>query len=247
MCYSLSVLSPKETIRARFNVTAPEGEDHPQYYYVSAFDYPRLPVITGASPDLLSYFRWGLIPPWVKTVEEAEQFRQKTMNARAESIYEKPAFRHAAATQHCLVVVDGFFEWQEVHGHKYPYYLRLKTREPFALAGLWDVWTNPQSKVSVSTVSIVTCAASPLLAVIHNTALRMPVILPRAVERRWIEPGLSQQQAEVLLVAFPDELLEAFTVAKLDPSHTNANTPAAITPYRYPELASSALGQASLF
>ncbi len=239
MCYSLAVLSPKETIRARFAVTAPELEDHPQYYYVSAFDYPKLPVITEASPQTLTYYTWGLVPSWVKTEEEANQVRTKTMNARAESIYEKPAFRRAAVSQHCLVLVDGFFEWQEVRGRKYPYYIRLKSQEPFALAGLWDNWTNPATKQALQTVSIITCSASPLLAVIHNTAKRMPVILPSSHERRWIDPKLPQQDARGLLTAYPDDALEAYTVARLDPDHKNANTPSAITPFRYPELTKS--------
>jgi len=247
MCYSLSVLSPKEQIQARFAVTASPGEEHPQYYYVSAFDYPRLPVITSVAPQQLSYYHWGLIPGWVKSEQDAEEFRKKTMNARAESIYEKPAFRQAAASQHCLIVVDGFFEWREVRGRKYPYFLRLKSHEPFALAGLWDLWLHPQTKQSLHTVSVVTCEASPLLAVIHNTAKRMPVILPRDVERKWLSPAITKAQAAQLLTAFPDELLEAYTVAKLDPSHMQANTPQAILPFQYQELGSSLTGQSTLF
>jgi putative SOS response-associated peptidase YedK len=247
MCYSLAVLSPKEMIHARFDVTIPEGEQHSQYYYVSAFDYPRLPVITSSEPEVLSYFAWGLIPSWVKSVEDAERIRKQTMNARAESIYEKPAYRRAAASQHCLVIADGFFEWREVGGKKYPYFLRLKSHEPFALAGLWDSWTNQQSKRTILTFSIVTCPASPLLAVIHNTAKRMPVILPKDVERRWIDPKLGQAEACRLLTAFPDDQLEAFTVAKIVPGKGEANSPVSITPHRYPELGASSDGQASLF
>jgi len=245
MCYSLAVLSPKEIIRARFNVEILPQENYPQYYYVSAFDYPRLPVVTGSSPQALSYFHWGLIPSWVKTEDEAETVRKKTMNARAESIYDKPAFRRAAASQHCLVLVDGFFEWQDVSGRKYPYFIRLKTREPFALAGLWDVWTDPSTAQPQYTVSIVTCPASPLLSMIHNTAKRMPVLLPRSLERRWIDPRVSAPEARALLVPCPDEILEAFTVAKIATSRGTANTPEAIAPYRYPELSPSK-GQTSL-
>lgn len=245
MCYSLAVLSPKEIIRARFNVTIPQAESHPQYYYVSAFDYPRLPVITSASPQTLSYFQWGLIPSWAKTKDEAETVRKKTMNARAESIYEKPAFRWAAASQHCLVVADGFFEWQEVDGRKYPYFIRLKTKEPFALAGLWDSWADPATRQTFCTVSVVTCPASPLLAVIHNTAKRMPVLLPRAVERRWIDPQLPMSEAQALLVPCDDEILEAFKVAKIPTGSRDANRPETIAPHRYAELSSR--GQSSLF
>ena len=247
MCYSVSVLSPKEVIRARFHVSIPEAEEYPRYYYVSAFDYPQLPVICGATPQVLSLYRWGLIPSWVKSEQDAEEMRKKTMNARAESIFEKPAFRQAAASQHCLVLVDGFFEWQDVNGRKYPYFLRLKSREPFALAGLWELWIHPKTKQSLHTVSIVTCEASPLLAEIHNSAKRMPVILPQSVERQWIAPGLAVRQYQQLLSAFSDELLEAFTVAKLDPSRRDVNSPEAVEPFRYPELTGSSSGQARLF
>lgn len=124
MCYRYSVPGP-DTLVKRFSASFPEESSFSRQYHASSFDLPKLPVVTSENPMQIQLFCWGLIPFWIKDEKTAEELRFKTMNARAEELFEKPSFRDAAEKKHCLVLADGFFEWQEVNGKNYPYYIRL--------------------------------------------------------------------------------------------------------------------------
>jgi len=162
MCYRYSVPGPDPLVK-RFSASFPKKTSFKRQYHVSSFDLPKLPVITNENPKQIQLFTWGLIPFWVKDMKTAEEMRSKTMNARAESIYEKPSFRHAAEQKHCLILVDGFFEWQEYQGKNYPYYIRLKDHEPFAMAGLWDTWVDKTTSEELRTYTVITTKANPLM------------------------------------------------------------------------------------
>ncbi|MBN1861581.1 MAG: SOS response-associated peptidase [Candidatus Thermoplasmatota archaeon] len=246
MCYRYSVPGPDLLVK-RFSALFLENVSFTQQYHASSFDLPMLPVITNEHSQQIQLFAWGLIPFWVKEKKTAEEIRLKTMNARAESIFDKPSFRHAAGQQHCLVLADGFFEWQEYQGRNYPYYIRLKSHEPFAMAGLWDVWKNLQISKVFQTYTVITTRANPLMAQIHNKKKRMPVILPKERERDWISKSLTRQDAEAFLVPFDEQLMEAFTISRLITSkQRNPNVPAVSQPFSYPELVARS-GQKNLF
>ena len=214
MCYRYSVPGPDSLVK-RFSALFLENVPFKRQYHASSFDLPKLPVITNEQPKQIQLFTWGLIPFWVKDKKTAEEIRLKTMNARAESIFEKPSFRHAAEQKHCLVLADGFFEWQEYQGKNYPYYIRLKNHEPFAMAGLWDSWIDPETTEVLQTYSVITTKANPLMEQIHNKKKRMPVILPKDHECDWIDPLLNKQSAEAFLVPYDEQLMEAFTISRL--------------------------------
>jgi putative SOS response-associated peptidase YedK len=236
MCYRYSVPGPDQLVK-RFSSVFLEEVPFKKVYHASGFDLPKLPIITNDHPDRIQLFTWGLIPFWVRDMKTAEEVRVKTMNARAESIFEKPSFRHAAEKQHCLVLADGFFEWQEFEGKNYPYYIRLRTHEPFAMAGLWDSWKNPGTGEVLQTYTVITTKANPLMEQIHNKKKRMPVILPRDKERFWVDSLLEKKAAEALLVPFEETQMEAFTISRLITSRQrNPNTPEVVAPFSYPEL-----------
>ena len=236
MCYRYSVPGPDQLVK-RFSSVFLEEVPFKKVYHASGFDLPKLPIITNDHPDRIQLFTWGLIPFWVRDMKTAEEVRVKTMNARAESIFEKPSFRHAAEKQHCLVLADGFFEWQEFEGKNYPYYIRLRTHEPFAMAGLWDLWKNPGTGELLQTYTVITTKANPLMEQIHNKKKRMPVILPRDKERFWVDSLLEKKAAEALLVPFEETQMEAFTISRLITSRQrNPNTPEVVAPFSYPEL-----------
>ena len=236
MCYRYSVPGPDSLVK-RFSALFLENVPFKQQYHASGFDVPKLPVITNDQPKHMQLFSWGLVPSWVKDQVSAEAIRLKTLNARAESIFDKPSFRHAAMQQHCLVLADGFFEWQEIQGRNYPYYIRLKNHEPFAMAGLWESWTNPLTSEVFRTYTVITTKANPLMELIHNKKKRMPVILPKEHEREWIDGSLSKQDAESLLVPFDEQLMEAYTISRLITSPgRNPNVPEVSEPFLYPEL-----------
>ncbi|MBP1662646.1 MAG: hypothetical protein H6P94_895 [Thermoplasmatales archaeon] len=236
MCYRYSVPGPDQLVK-RFSSVFLEEVPFKKVYHASGFDLPKLPIITNDHPDRIQLFTWGLIPFWVRDMKTAEEVRVKTRNARAESIFEKPSFRHAAEKQHCLVLADGFFEWQEFEGKNYPYYIRLRTHEPFAMAGLWDSWKNPGTGEVLQTYTVITTKANPLMEQIHNKKKRMPVILPRDKERFWVDSLLEKKAAEALLVPFEETQMEAFTISRLITSRQrNPNTPEVVAPFSYPEL-----------
>jgi putative SOS response-associated peptidase YedK len=246
MCYRYSVPGPDPLVK-RFSASFPAQPSFTRQYHASSFDLPKLPVITNDQPKQIQLFTWGLIPFWIKDQKTAEEMRLKTMNARAESIFEKPSFRHAAETQHCLVLADGFFEWQEVNGKNYPYYIRLKSHEPFAMAGLWDAWKNKETSEELHTYTVITTKANPLMETIHNKKKRMPVIFPKDHEQEWIHPSGEKRQAEALLAPFDENNMEAFTISRLiTMKQRNPNVPEALQPFVYSEL-QGRTGQKNLF
>jgi putative SOS response-associated peptidase YedK len=246
MCYRYSVPGPDSLVK-RFSALFLENVSFKRQYYASSFDLPKLPVITNENPRKIQLLTWGLIPFWVKDMNTAGEMRLKTMNARAESIFEKPSFRHAAEQRHCLVLADGFFEWQECQGKNYPYYIRLKNHEPFAMAGLWDSWKNPETVEELHTYTVITTKANPLMEHIHNKKKRMPVILRRENEDEWIRASLKKESAQALLSPYDEKEMEAFTISRLITSkQRNPNVPEVLHPFLYPEL-QIRTGQKNLF
>ncbi|MEQ8302866.1 MAG: SOS response-associated peptidase [Cyclobacteriaceae bacterium] len=208
-------------------------------YYASGFDHPDLPVITSYS-DELQMFGWGLIPHWVNNSEGVVQIQNQTLNARAESIFEKPSFKDSVLKRRCLVILDGFFEYHHKNGKAFPYHIVRKDGLPMSLAGVWDTWQG--EGMERKTVSIVTTRANHLMTRIHNNPKtsdgpRMPVILPREHETEWLRLDADdQEELKELLVPMDDELLEAYTVPRLKGKRSVGNTAAAISKHFYPEL-----------
>jgi len=213
MCYFSSISVGFKIIEDRFGVRFVQSESFQPVYSASAFTFPDLPVISSENPGEVALYRWGLIPFWVKTQQSAAEMREKTLNARAETVFEKPAFR-SVSTRRCLVPADGFFEWRHLNNKTYPYYIRLKKHEIFALAGLWDHWVNPETREELNTFSIITTQANSLLEKIHNTRKRMPVILDRERDREWIAAGAGRESLKELLRPYQAEEMEAYPVSR---------------------------------
>ena len=239
MCYHISRTSTAATLAQRFNAQPAAGVTLPVYHHVSAFVHPALPVVTGQHPGVVQLFSWGLLPEWVKSGEQAAEVATKTLNARGETIYEKPSFRRAAAHQRCLILIDGFFEWMHRGGRKYPFFIRTAAEGPFALGGLWSAWADPATGELFQTCSVVTTEANVLMARIHNTKQRMPLVLPPAHEHLWMQPDLPRAEVEKLMRPIDEAALTAHTVSPLvsRQARENSNVPAVSAPFAYPELA----------
>jgi len=150
--------------------------------------------------------RWGLIPSWVK---DPKQF-SLLINARLESVNEKPSFRGAMKYRRCLVPADGFYEWQKTGGAKRPFFVRAQTGTPFAFAALWETWTDRDGG-EIDTVAIVTTSANATVAPIHD---RMPVIVPPEHYEAWLDcNGVNAKQAAALIGRAPEDFLEAIPVS----------------------------------
>lgn len=167
----------------------------------------------------LDLMRWGLIPSWAKE----ESIGSRMINARAETLAEKPSFKRLLHSRRCLIVADGFYEWaQEASSKaKTPMYITLKNQEPFAFAGLWDSWRNPQGEY-IRTCTIITTEPNELMQSIHN---RMPAILPLAAREEWLNPSLHDPQNLLpLLAPYNADEMQARPVSRLvnDPHQDNA-------------------------
>ena len=214
MCYYSSISVSFKLIEDRFGVRFVQSEQFVPVYSASAFTFPCLPVISSEDTQHIVLMQWGLIPFWVKDYEASLTIRQQTLNARAESIFERPAYRYSIATKHCLVLVDGFYEWRHENRKTYPYYIRLTNHEPFGLAGIWNSWHNPVTGEHLKTYSVITTKANALLEKIHNTKKRMPVILPREQEKHWLQTDLDRQTIQSMLQPYAAHEMEAYPVSE---------------------------------
>ncbi len=180
-------------------------------------------VIPNNTAGYANFFRWGLIPSWAKDPE----IGNRLINARGETLAEKPSFRAAYLRRRCLILSDGFYEWQAIPGSKakLPLYIQLATKKPFAFAGLWELWRPDDTPILSCT--IITTEPNALLASIHN---RMPVILSPGDYALWLDPAEQKPAAlNHLLTPYPANLMTAYPVSRLVNSPAN-DTPACIVP-----------------
>jgi len=176
MCGRFSLVNAEESMRRLFEYDGPALNLPPRYNIAPS---QKVPVVKAGKEGgrSLAMMRWGLIPSWAKDAA----IGNKMINARAETVAEKPAFRSAFRHRRCLVPADGFYEWKKLDGTKQPYRIGLEGDAPFAFAGLWEVWDGPEG--AVRSFTIVTTDASAAIADIHD---RMPVILPPRHFAGWI-------------------------------------------------------------
>jgi putative SOS response-associated peptidase YedK len=203
----------------RYTLRKPAGEIAEAYDVPEVFEFPPrfniapsqdVPVVR-LGPERagreLGLLHWGLVPSWA----DDPAIGNRMINARAETVAEKPAFRHAFKSKRCLVVADAFYEWAKRDGRKQPYLIHLKDDRPFAFAGLWESWNKGGEPIQSCT--IITTEANELMAPIHD---RMPVIVPRSAYDLWLDPAVKDpQRLQALLVPFPAGEMDAYPVSTL--------------------------------
>lgn len=206
-------------------------------FLINGFDNPAMPVITDEKPDDIQFFHWGIIPGWVKDNETAKSIRNNTLNAKAETIFEKASFKNSIKNKRCLILCSGFFEWQKVNGKKYPYYISLKNDEIFVFGGIWSSWADPETGEIINTYSVITVEANEFVSRIHNTKKRMPLILQPEDAKQWINKNLTENDIKALMKPFNSSEMKAYTIQKFIPAKiTNAEDSEIIAYYYYPEL-----------
>ena len=209
MCYTIEINLTREQLEKRFGARFSNKDEFIKGRKISAFSLPKLPVISSDSPERINLMTWGLIPSWVKDEENAKIIRMKTFNAMAETLSEKPSYRNSFKSKRCLVLVNGFYEWQHAGKEKIPYFITLKDHEAFTLAGLYDNWLNKNTGEILNTFTIITTQANPMMEVIHNTKKRMPAILPPSKEKEWLNLSLKPQEVQDFLNPFDENLMKA--------------------------------------
>ncbi|KXK22453.1 MAG: putative SOS response-associated peptidase YedK [Chloroflexi bacterium OLB15] len=204
MCGRFAITVDASVIQHEFNLAPVNIAFSPRFNIAPT---QSVPVITNDHPDQLVMYRWGLIPSWAKDIS----IGAKMINARAEGIEDKPAFRAAFKRRRCLVPVSGFYEWQAREGGKQPMFIRVKQEPLFAMAGLWEVWRDGEGR-DMPTFTIITTSANSFMKSIHD---RMPVILHPEDYATWLQADdVPAGILKGLLRPFEPDALTAYDVSK---------------------------------
>jgi putative SOS response-associated peptidase YedK len=241
MCGRFTRSSPPQAIAEELGVDVPaELVAAPRFNVCPTEEV--LVVARGAEAPALGWMRWGLVPWFARDAKAGP----RSINARAETVATNRTFREPFQRRRCLVVADGFYEWRQIGSARQPYFIRLRSRRPFAFAAVWDRWKPPaHPRVGpdgrpdsphgykgdpVLSCAIVTCAPNPLVAPIHD---RMPVIVPAATRAEWLASDASPAALAAMLRPYPAAEMEAFPVSKLVNSVKN-DEPECIRPVEPP-------------
>jgi putative SOS response-associated peptidase YedK len=207
MCGRYSLATGVDVLRGLFRIEGEAPSLEPRWN-VAPTQPVTVVVVPNEGPRTLRLMRWGLIPSWAKD----PSIGNRMINARAETLAEKPSFRDALRKRRCLVVADGFYEWVKEGARKRPVWIHPKEGGVLAFAGLWERWKDPEGS-TVESCTIVTTSANGTMAPFHH---RMPVILPPAAWDRWLDPAPADPAALLpLLVPAPDDLLAVRPVSTL--------------------------------
>lgn len=214
MCGRFTLRAPASVVAEQFALfeTAAFG---PRYNIAPSQPVPVVRLASGRAPPAreLAWPAWGLVPSWAKD----PAIGNRLINARAETVAEKPAFRGAFRQRRCLVAADGFYEWQAAGRQRQPYFFHRRDDRPFAFAGLWEAWEGPDHAVR-ETCTLLTTAADDLMRPIHD---RRPLILAPGDYAAWLDPASPPQRLAALLLSAADAELEVYPVSTLvnNPRH----------------------------
>lgn len=206
MCGRFTLTVDPAVLQTAFDLSAPPPARLAPRYNIA----PSQPVavVPNRAERQIEFFQWGLIPGWAKD----PKIGYKMINARGETVAEKPSFRAAIKKRRCLILADGFYEWKQEGKTKIPMYIQLKSGEPFALAGLWEVWKAPDDQL-IHSCTIITTEPNALMKNIHD---RMPVILPPKAYPVWLSPAeLPAEKTLPLLKPFAATHMQAHAVSPL--------------------------------
>jgi len=252
MCYDIKASLEAQLTRARRNNDYAAMEEIIEklapltdlpLHHASGFTHPVVLIYTDRSPDFPELATWGLVPHWVQDKEQLKKLWNNTLNARGETIFEKPSFRDSAEEKRCIIYVDGFYEHHHFNGKTYPFFIQNKDKTPLSLAGLWSTWKDPESGGMEHTFTIVTTVGNGLLSKIHNNPKlkgpRMPVLLSEAQETLWLHPiqnDADRAALEALLAGTPENKLTAHPVQRLRGKEYQGNIETASDAHAYEEL-----------
>jgi putative SOS response-associated peptidase YedK len=219
MCGRFTLTDPDQDLAVQFNL--PEIPEMPPRYNISPTQQVAAVRVSAAAEAgmvrEMGLFYWGLIPFWAKD----PKIGARMINARSETVAEKPAFRAAFRRRRCLVVADGFYEWQKTELGKQPFFIHLRDGRPFAFAGLWEHWQGPADspgpgesgqRLVIQSCTLLTTTPNDLIRPLHN---RMPVIVHPADYDLWLDPEIQEpERLKPLLIAYPPEEMEAYPVSR---------------------------------
>jgi putative SOS response-associated peptidase YedK len=205
MCYHYDAAGNKKALK-RFTFLK-ESAEYTPIEDANGFSHPKMPVVASSKPTTIQLFNWGLIPNWA-TSEKAIDIQKSTLNAKSETIFELASFKEATTTR-CLVLAESFYEWRTEGKRKIPYQIFVKDQDVFAMGGLFTEWKDVKSGQSKNTFTIITVPANDMMAYIHNSKQRMPLIIPQNQELEWLKPNLTQLQIANMLRPYKSSEMKA--------------------------------------
>ncbi|RTE08654.1 SOS response-associated peptidase [Paenibacillus whitsoniae] len=205
MCGRYTIIVTLEELMLRYDIDGLYQGDYGPKYNIAP-GQSVMAVIHDGKRNRLGQLKWGLIPEWASDPKMSYQM----VNARSETLADKPAFRKPFERKRCIIPADSFYEWQGEGKHKQPMRIMMQSQELFSMAGLYETWTSPDG-TRISTCTVVTTEANEVVQGIHD---RMPVILPKEAEAVWLDRGLTDiRQLRSLLRPYPAELMTAYPVS----------------------------------
>jgi putative SOS response-associated peptidase YedK len=209
-------------------------------FAISGFDHPEIPILLSQGGLYWEPMHWGLVPLWCKDWNAAQELSNMTLNARAETLFEKPAFKHAAAVKRGLLPITGFYEYKHIKGKKFPHFIDWKDEEVRWIACVCDEWRDHERGETLLTFAIVTTRGNELMAQIHNNPEldepRMPVVLEGNELMTWMSSETSIEQLKELLNPSDESEMRAHPVKPLRGKFSPGNTSDAFKPHTYAEL-----------
>lgn len=187
MCYNIQQKASTRVLTERFNASFKLPELYTSREMINAFSFPELPLLTNEDQEEFSFYHWGLIPDWA----EDTGIRKNTLNAKLETMNEKPSFKNYTSNR-CILPVTGFYEWKWLDAkgkRKEKYLIRLEKAEVFALAGLFNNWKHPNEDQTINTFTLLTTKADAIMETIHNTKKRMPLIMDTNQAEQYLQDG----------------------------------------------------------
>ena len=207
MCGRSSLTKSEKELEARFKATF-YSEDLEKYNPLPNYNVAPthiMPIITNQDPSHFLPLRWGLIPFWSKDIKVG----YKLINARIETVFQKPAFKYAVEKRRCLVPMDGYYEWKKEGTKKTPYRITTTDQEIFSVAGLWENWKSPDGQL-IQSFTVLTQPPSSSIAHIHD---RMPAILSKEQEQDWLDMNIAPAQVMTIINPYDDSRLKAYPVS----------------------------------
>ena len=202
MCGRFAFFSPREAVQEYFGIDVPFALE-PRYNVAPSQEIAVIRQPADTEPEA-AMLKWGLVPFWAKDAA----IGARMINARAETVAQKPAFRQAFKRRRCVILADGFYEWHAEDGRKTPYFISLQTDRPFAMAGLWESW-DKTDQPPLETCAIITTTASKSIGKLHD---RMPVILDAPTATDWIQAERDPDALIAMLKSYDDEDIQAWAV-----------------------------------
>lgn len=185
MCFFMAQNQPMKKVEARFKAKVDTPTQFLQSDYIVGFEFLNVPIVTNENPELIrTDYNWGLVPSWAKDID----LRKHTLNARIETIHEKPSFKNITSNR-CLIIASGYFEWHwndEKGKSKQKYSITYQDNEIFAFAGIYDTWMDKNTNTLYKSYSMLTTTANKTMEYVHNHKKRMPIILQEQDEQEWL-------------------------------------------------------------